>query len=473
MLTNPQPSPRPPHPPVPSPQIDKQRRKRQNDNFNRLTLEKKLRALQSAMDVVMECGLVAASQREEAVSRKNSLLEANLDEAASTSSEYSRLTVFIDEQNKLLEMSISKAAAAVKFDETLDTTSIDQRGRLSVENEKDIKDKLLTMSKEMDDSRKRKTVIESQIVAYQRNFQDLKAVSGLDNIDDIVAVFMKNEEETFSLFNFIQTVNQETDKTLEEHARLEEEICAYADDQRKQEESRVAKVKGYKKQVQDSREDRKKMTILAMEEQKTVEKIAKKVQTLFYKIQCDQLLEGGGGGGAKGGGNGNGKGGGGGAGGGGAAISSESRIAVLSGQGVSESNILHFMGLIEERAVQVVGEYVRKLAQQSKDGRRPSLTGVSSRAGGGGLSVAVGGNGGGGGAPDSKGVPKSLDLSDDEGSDEEDWLNGKPMSLDEMRKKVHDKAASSKQKRRERKTTKAGIKAKQQQQQQQQQLQQL
>jgi hypothetical protein len=84
---------------------------------------------------------------------------------------------------------------------------------------------------------------------YQQNFADLRSVSGLEKTDDIVAVFMKNEEETFSLFNFIQTLNQETDFTLEQHARLEEEIMSYADEQKDQESSRQRTVESYRKQV--------------------------------------------------------------------------------------------------------------------------------------------------------------------------------------------------------------------------------
>lgn len=46
-------------------------------------------------------------------------------------------------------------------------------------------------------------------------------MSNIDDLDRLVAVFIKQEDEHFSLFNYIQTVNQETDQQLEKTEELE------------------------------------------------------------------------------------------------------------------------------------------------------------------------------------------------------------------------------------------------------------
>lgn len=46
-------------------------------------------------------------------------------------------------------------------------------------------------------------------------------MSNIDDLDRLVTVFMKQEDEHFSLFNYIQTVNQETDQHLEKTEELE------------------------------------------------------------------------------------------------------------------------------------------------------------------------------------------------------------------------------------------------------------
>lgn len=58
---------------------------------------------------------------------------------------------------------------------------------------------------------------------YEEAFEELKTVSNIDDLDRLVAVFIKQEDEHFSLFNYIQTVNQETDQHLEKTEELE--VC--------------------------------------------------------------------------------------------------------------------------------------------------------------------------------------------------------------------------------------------------------
>ena len=131
-----------------------------------------------------------------------------------------------------------------------------------------------------------------------------------------------------------------------------------------------------------------------------MEKIAKKVQTLFYKIQCDHLLE-----------HGSGKGG----------SEREARLAALASQGVSESHILGFMGIIEERAVQIIGEYARKLVV-SKDSRRPSVI-MSTKS----FNQSL----------NKTGHPTSLEFSDDEFEDD-DHAATKPININDFRKEAKD-----------------------------------
>lgn len=59
---------------------------------------------------------------------------------------------------------------------------------------------------------------------YEEAFEELKTVSNIDDLDRLVAVFMKQEDEHFSLFNYIQTVNQETDQHLEKTEELEVQL---------------------------------------------------------------------------------------------------------------------------------------------------------------------------------------------------------------------------------------------------------
>jgi hypothetical protein len=102
-------------------------------------------------------------------------------------------------------------------------------------------------------------------------------------------------------------------------------------------------------------------------QQESVSQISKKVSSVFFKLQCDQMdakSSGGTGGG------------GGGTGGGGAgkaqrwnssssAGRQEGKIAILTGQGVTESNVLDYLGCIEQRAVDIISEYLRVMSKDN------------------------------------------------------------------------------------------------------------
>jgi len=105
--------------------------------------------------------------------------------------------------------------------------------------------------------------------------------------------------------------------------------------------------------------------------QESITQIAKKVNTVFYKLQCDQMdSKGGGGGASKSGRFGGGTGG----------NRQDSRIAQLSSaQGMSiESIVLELLGCIEKRAIDVITEYLRVQANKeatSIAGRQTTFVG--------------------------------------------------------------------------------------------------
>jgi len=204
--------------------INKCRRKRKNDDFNRMALEKKLQMVQDKLDVVMNTAAEASEQRQKATDQKLQIMEQNIDEQNEFNREYNDLSDYIVQENNLLEESISKAAMAVKFDDAIG--DVDTRGSLTVDREQEIKNNLATLTRDLDGGEKEIISFDKKIASYKANFDRLRDVSGLQSIDDIVSVFIKNEEETFSLFNFIQTVNQETDHLAEQVRFVMIDYCA-------------------------------------------------------------------------------------------------------------------------------------------------------------------------------------------------------------------------------------------------------
>ena len=97
----------------------------------------------------------------------------------------------------------------------------------------------------------------------------------------------------------------------------------------------------------------------------SVHQIAKKVQSLFFKLQCDQVESAkSNANSVKGSKN-------------TASIArNDNKVAILTGQGVTESNVLDYMGAVEQRAVDIIAEHIR--TQAHYDGPRSPTPGPDS-----------------------------------------------------------------------------------------------
>jgi len=343
--------------------IDKLRRKVSNDNVNRCCMEKKIKNIQEEMDVIMEKAAIASEQRDKLMEQKNQITHENIDEQKSFAVEYQKLNAFITEQAGLLENSIAALASDVTNKTLIEVNEGENKtnGKSSVEELEALDKKIKDHESLCENSEQVLQQTDEKIQMYEKNFKQLQEVSGLVSTDDIISAFVKNEEESFSLFNYIQTVNQETDSTLEQHSRLEQEMKSYTQDQMDKENQRVSIVNGYKESLQEAHDERAKMTDMAREGKKTIEKIAKKVQTLYHTLHCEdlenrqsnqvkdnlkQLLP---------------------------RLSSYNEITELSGEEISERNILRSMELIEKRSMQIINEYAKQLIASRKNSRRPSV----------------------------------------------------------------------------------------------------
>uniref|UniRef100_A0A7S1XQU7 ODAD1 central coiled coil region domain-containing protein n=1 Tax=Phaeomonas parva TaxID=124430 RepID=A0A7S1XQU7_9STRA len=387
-------------------EINQLRRKRMNSDAIRRTLENKLRAKQQQIQDLMEVSALLNEEREAAVEKMKEINRKNEEEHLSCANECSSIDCYVAEQNGALEESIAKAAKDVKNNGFFDDDPNDP----NVLEEKELEKLEFELNTKEEQETTYLRQIEGKIETYEESFQELKRVSGIDDIERLVDIFIKNEEETFSLFNYIQQVNQDIEKELEVRAKTEQQIKKYQDDQGEEEQQRAEVIKDLQDQRERALESVEEYEDICMDAQRMVAKISKLVSNLFFKIQADQMQGGrksdAGGGGA----------------GGGKPKSlgrTESRMTMLTGQGVTESNILQYMGIIEQRAVEIISEYTKKMMQKEVARAITPLSGPSQ--------------------PAEFGASRSLrppELEDDSSDDED---NLRPLSLDSIRSQTHDK----------------------------------
>ncbi len=58
-------------------------------------------------------------------------------------------------------------------------------------------------------------------------FDVIKQGSGITNIDEIVTTFIKAEEQNYSLFNYVNELDQECDALEESNAKIDNETARY------------------------------------------------------------------------------------------------------------------------------------------------------------------------------------------------------------------------------------------------------
>ncbi len=333
--------------------IDKLRRKVKNDSTNRKNIEKQLKQIKDDVSEIMKRAADVSEQRDKIVDLQNQLIKENMEERGKFNEEYMRLSAYIAEQNELLENSIAKVASdvAVKLEKAdVMQPAQDESGEshLSpIEEMKALDAKLEGLEKQQKGYIETLEKAEEKDRLYEESFKKLRQVSGLTSTADIIKAFVDNEEESFSLFNYIQTINQECDRFLDERVKLENEMDEYKREQGEKEKKRKAIFDEYNNRLAGVREEKDRLHEANRDRKMTVLSIAKTVQGLYIRLKC-RLLE--------------------------KDLpgeemsvnrSRERKLSMFAGEQISEQNILNHMTLIEKRAIQLIAAYANTLDESS------------------------------------------------------------------------------------------------------------
>lgn len=307
------------------------------------------------------------------IEKQQQWLQDNVDEAVNFQNEYTKLGDYIECQTLVFEQAFKDAANEIsgQLDNFAET-----RGELDMSQELMIngqmKEFAVLAAREHELARE----TDEKIAAYIEGFAKLtvaarrsaksaglpaSVINKLENVEDVKALFARNQEETFSIFKYIQDQIEETDFITDRTARIQMDHEDYETGMGEEEAARAESVKAIQDKISQTEEQTAEYAVSAAEAQRTVDKLAKKVQSLFYKIQCEQVDQGGhqGKGGQK------------------SAkpmARTDSQLLLAGGGGgVNESNILQFMELIEQRAVEIIADFTRKSMQREQQIITPVL----------------------------------------------------------------------------------------------------
>lgn len=332
--------------------------------------------------------------REKILEKKDQLERMNVEEQQKFTEEYEEMGRFIKAQNDALENALLQERKADRHHDqkmakrasspptsatsntnnpTNGTTSFDPSHAttsLSLQEEIEMAKKVGSLTSFMNAEQSSLSDLREKIASYESMFEQLKKMTNVENLEDMVTNYIAHEEEMFSLYNFIQTVNAEIDTVVEATAQTEQAIAKFKEDQQDQDQQRRSTIDELQQRLANVLESTRALVEQNSVQQESILQISKKVSSVFFKLQCDQMDSKGQG------------------------ISKsssryssnasnssarpDSKIALLTGQGVTESNVLDYLGCIEQRAVDIITEYLRimhhKEVTNSASGKLPTNT---------------------------------------------------------------------------------------------------
>ena len=220
----------------------------------------------------------------------------------------------------------------------------EHRGDMTVEQEQSLKKKVLRGNWGIAKDKASIHASMEKVQSYEEAFAKIQAATNITDIDELVTTFINAEDQNFALFNYVNELNAECEKLEEQIADIKAEIEKYkgqglnTDNQRKKIlkdlEERLAKTEAKADQYDKKYE-------AAM---RTVNALKVGVQSIFSKIGCN----------------------------------TPENMGLLGNEGVTENNMMQYLGIIEQRTNEILQLYAatQLQARDASDGGGPSVTSV-------------------------------------------------------------------------------------------------
>ncbi|KAL3856441.1 hypothetical protein ACJMK2_011199 [Sinanodonta woodiana] len=159
------------------------------------------------------------------------------------------------------------------------------------------------------------------IKTLEQAFERIKEITGKDDLSTIVQDFLMKEDENFALYNYINEITDEVDALQEEINNQNKEIKLMEDDDVKHKKARLKLLKELEIKVEKLSQEADAAEKKNVEICKVLDQILEGVSCLFREINCDAVTI---------------------------------RDMLGAEEGVTKKNILQYMGLIEQRTLELM-----------------------------------------------------------------------------------------------------------------------
>jgi len=257
------------------------------------------------------------------------------------------------------------------------------------------------------------TVSVERVQNFEEAFLKIKAATGIADIEELVRTFIKNEDQNFSLFNYVNEQTNEIEKLEEQIQQLSEEEHRMAHEKGEDADQQRAILADLEQRLAQVELQIGKFDSRTAETHKVTGKLQKSIGAAFVNIECDPA----------------------------SMQLPEPKEGETVKAAVTEANILTYLGVIEHRCNNILQQYKVLLASERR--RAEEMAGNTAGSPGSSSSQGPALNVLGAGPTTPMGqelihvtAPKLDDYSSDEEDDDDEDSDLRPLTREELKAKA-------------------------------------
>ncbi|CAM9091647.1 unnamed protein product, partial [Ectocarpus fasciculatus] len=291
--------------------IDDYRRERVVFDAIYKKLEKELHEKKREMQAIIEDSKAAYQNRDKAQSEMINMQHHADKERAEFEGEFKELGELIKQQQAVLEQMRLRQLELAQEEQTLATTS-------QVDNKSDDKSAQLSQEK---------------IQSYENALQQIQDATGVYDVNEIVTRFLEAEEQNFSLFNYVNDINSEIERLEHSIAEMRSQIEKYRGQGMSTDTMRKKALKELEEKLNRTQKKAEEYEVRQQKASRTILQLKNGIHSIFTRI--------------------------------GAATTSVEEM--LGNQGVTESNMMQYLGVIEQRTTEILQAYAASQIGQTNE----------------------------------------------------------------------------------------------------------
>jgi|MDTB01.3.fsa_nt_gb DNA repair exonuclease SbcCD ATPase subunit len=245
---------------------------------------------------------------------------------------------------------------------------------------------------------------------FEEAFNKIKAATGITDINELVNTFIANEDQNFSLFNYVNEQNNEIEKLEEQMQSLHEEENKYQAESGEDVNQHKKLLNDLAQRLKSTEHSAERYEMKYQDSLKTINSLKIGIQSIFNKIGCN----------------------------------TSAMSEMLADSMVTEANMMQYLGMIEQRTNEILQLYATVSAPPVDDSRQQDQQGADP-------SALINVLGAGPMTPMGQELiqinpPNLNDYSSEEDSDD-DEIEARPLTHEELKLKtmkvIHRRAANN------------------------------